>query len=90
MILRNCRQETDVNEMYRNYHIEDLTKFDKNNPDNHGRIIYFTLNTIFNVQIQFFLREVIRLSNFKILYYRLFHSDFYNNVSFCDQFLFSK
>lgn len=43
--------------------------------DNYGRLLHFVLMPIFSAYHRFFFREITRLSELTVIFYRLHHED---------------
>nr|XP_046473135.1 cilia- and flagella-associated protein 61-like isoform X3 [Neodiprion pinetum] len=69
------RVEEEIEFIRSHYRIEDHISFDNVPIDSHGRIIHLTMMPIFANLHRYFFLELMRLSDKRALYYRLYHSD---------------
>ncbi|EZA59327.1 hypothetical protein X777_15972 [Ooceraea biroi] len=57
------------------YHVEDHVSMQSIRQDEYGRLLHFVLMPIFSAYHRFFFREIARLSELTVIFYRLHHED---------------
>ncbi|KAG5344972.1 CFA61 protein, partial [Acromyrmex heyeri] len=67
--------ERQVNFVTNHYHIEDYVSVQSIPQNNYGRLLHFVLMPIFSAYHRFFFRELARLSELTVIFYRLHHKD---------------
>lgn len=67
--------EKQINFVTSHYHIEDYVSVQSIPPDDYGRLLHFILMPIFSAYHRFFFREITRLSELTVIFYRLHHED---------------
>ncbi|XP_072759857.1 cilia- and flagella-associated protein 61 [Anoplolepis gracilipes] len=67
--------EKQIDFIKRHYHIEDYVSMRSIPRDNYGRLLHFVLMPIFSAYHRFFFREIARLSELTVMFYRLHHED---------------
>ncbi|KAG5313447.1 CFA61 protein, partial [Acromyrmex insinuator] len=67
--------ERQVNFVTNHYHIEDYVSVQSIPQNNYGRLLHFVLMPIFSAYHRFFFRELARLSDLTVIFYRLHHKD---------------
>jgi len=66
--------EKQINFVTSHYHVEDYVSV-QSIPRNCGRLLHFVLMPIFSAYHRFFFREIARLSELTVIFYRLHHED---------------
>ncbi|XP_029157071.1 LOW QUALITY PROTEIN: cilia- and flagella-associated protein 61-like [Nylanderia fulva] len=69
------RAEKQINLIKKHYHIEDYVSMRSIPQDNYGHLLHFVLMPIFSAYHRFFFREIARLSELTVIFYRLHHED---------------
>ncbi|XP_050449649.1 cilia- and flagella-associated protein 61-like [Cataglyphis hispanica] len=69
------RTEKQMNFIKKYFHIEDYVSMRSIPRDNYGRLLHFVLMPIFSAYHRFFFREIARLSELTVIFYRLHHED---------------
>ncbi|XP_077266674.1 cilia- and flagella-associated protein 61-like isoform X2 [Temnothorax americanus] len=67
--------ERQVNFVTSHYHVEDYVSVQSIPQDDYGRLLHFVLMPIFSAYHRFFVREIARLSELTVIFYRLRHED---------------
>lgn len=70
-----CSTEKQINFITSHYHIEDYVSVQNIPHDGYGRLLHFVLMPIFSAYHRFFFREIARLSELTVIFYRLHHED---------------
>ncbi|EGI63337.1 Uncharacterized protein C20orf26-like protein [Acromyrmex echinatior] len=73
--LEQLYAERQVNFVTNHYHIEDYVSVQSIPQNNYGRLLHFVLMPIFSAYHRFFFRELARLSDLTVIFYRLHHKD---------------
>ncbi|XP_070155568.1 cilia- and flagella-associated protein 61 [Polyergus mexicanus] len=69
------RAEKQIHSIKKYFHIEDYVSMRSISRDNYGRLLHFILMPIFSAYHRFFFREIARLSELTVIFYRLHHED---------------
>ncbi|XP_011691947.1 PREDICTED: LOW QUALITY PROTEIN: cilia- and flagella-associated protein 61-like [Wasmannia auropunctata] len=67
--------ERQINFVTNHYHIEDYVSVQSISQNDYGRLLHFVLMPIFSAYYRFFFREIARLSELTVIFYRLYRED---------------
>lgn len=67
--------ERRVNFVTSHYHVEDYVSVQSIPQNDYGRLLHFILMPTFSAHHRFFFREIARLSELTVIFYRLRHED---------------
>lgn len=79
--------EKQVDFIRRYYHVEDYVSMQSIRQNEYGHLLHFVLMPIFSAYHRFFFREIARLSELTVIFYRFHHEDENTLVSFTIIFL---